>query len=60
MEIVSNRQKGRVNLRAMITSVVVVLEHQMFQTLLEHVHTDEQQKDGIEQSKQNLKPLDTR
>lgn len=30
------------HLRSMIASVVVILEHQMLQTLLEHVHTDEQ------------------
>lgn len=44
----------------MIASVVIILEHQMFQAFLEHVHTNEQQKDGIEQPKQNLKPLDTK
>ena len=43
----------------MVASMMVVLQHHMLKTLLEHVHANKEQEDGVEQSKQDLEPLHT-
>jgi len=42
-----------------LAAMMIVLEHQMLQTLLEHVHANKQQENRIEQSKQGLEALDS-
>jgi len=44
----------------MIASMMIVFEHKVFKTLFQHVHSDEEKEDGIEETKENGEPLDSR